>query len=178
MCNHASPPDATDPLAAAVRAARAVPEALAALRELYDEVDAAVAALGQTCRACGRCCDFDTYGHRLYVTTLELALLTIDPPAAAAESPGRCPYQQGAACTARDRRALGCRVFSCDKTNDDAEQALYARFHDRLGRLHAAHDIPYFYTDLPAAVGALAAAGLEPFPPRTDGANADRKASG
>ncbi|MFW6146287.1 MAG: hypothetical protein ACOC7R_03030, partial [Planctomycetota bacterium] len=136
-----------DPLVAAVRAARAATEALAALRELYDDVDAALATMNQSCRACGRCCDFDAYGHRLYVTTLELALLTADPPpapaAATAGSSGRCPYQRDAVCTARARRALGCRVFSCDPATDAAEHALYARIHDRLRRLHAAHSIPY-----------------------------------
>ncbi len=159
MFSHASPSDAAVPLVAAVRAARATPAALAALRALYADVDAAVAAGGQTCRACGRCCDFDTYGHRLYLTTLELTLLTAEPPpaSAAAATPGRCPYQQGLACTARARRALGCRVFSCDGATDAAEQALYARFHEQLCHLHAAHGVPYLYVDLPAAVGAVTA---------------------
>ena len=148
-----------DPLVAALRAARAAPQAIVALQALYAEAAAALANVGQTCRACGSCCDFDTYGHRLYVTTLELALLTDEPPPTPAVRPGRCPYQHGPACAARDRRALGCRVFSCNPATADAEHALYARFHDRLGRLHAAHGIPYLYLDLPAAVQALAGTG-------------------
>ncbi|MEM9881951.1 MAG: hypothetical protein AAF800_03405 [Planctomycetota bacterium] len=44
-----------------------------ALRGLYAELDAAVAARGPTCWVSGKCCKFDDYGHRLYVTGLEVA---------------------------------------------------------------------------------------------------------
>jgi Fe-S-cluster containining protein len=44
-----------------------------AIRGLYADLDAAVAERGPLCNASGRCCDFDAYGHRLYVTGLEIA---------------------------------------------------------------------------------------------------------
>ena len=51
-----------------------------AIRSMYQAVDAAAreapAGLPQgppVCNASGRCCKFDTYGHRLYVTGLEIA---------------------------------------------------------------------------------------------------------
>lgn len=52
-------------------AATADPELDAAIGSLYDELDAAVAAHQPVCDASGRCCRFESYGHRLYVTALE-----------------------------------------------------------------------------------------------------------
>lgn len=152
MTKHA--PD-TD-LAAAVREAQSCPALLADLAAIYRDVDAELAEAGQTCRACGRCCDFAGYGHRLYVSTAELALLTKVPPIdPSAPASGRCPYQSGADCTARLNRALGCRVFSCDETTDQFEHDLYARHHDRIRDLHSRHGLAYIYSDLPAAMGSV-----------------------
>ncbi|MEM9414217.1 MAG: hypothetical protein AAGA29_01910 [Planctomycetota bacterium] len=51
-----------------------------AIRAIYDEVGQAIRDAPRdfpegppTCNASGRCCKFDTYGHRLYVTGLEIA---------------------------------------------------------------------------------------------------------
>ncbi len=46
---------------------------LAAIGALYADVDAAIAVQKPVCRASGRCCHFEPYGHQLYVTTMELA---------------------------------------------------------------------------------------------------------
>ena len=43
------------------------------IRRLYHELDGEVAARGPTCWQSGKCCHFDAYGHRLYVTGLEIA---------------------------------------------------------------------------------------------------------
>jgi hypothetical protein len=40
------------------------------VRELYREVDAAVAAAGPVCVASGRCCRFKEYGHVLFLSIL------------------------------------------------------------------------------------------------------------
>ncbi len=129
---------------------------MAAMADLYRDVDAELAGSGQTCTACGRCCDFAAFGHRLYVSTIELALLIhatpVNPAAAAAD---RCPYQQESQCTARERRALGCRVFSCESAGDEFEHDLYSRYHERIRQLHQQHRVAYFYADLPAAVTTL-----------------------
>jgi len=55
------------------REAAALPAIDAALRELYAELDAAVSAQSPTCWTSGKCCKFDDFGHRLYVTGLEIA---------------------------------------------------------------------------------------------------------
>lgn len=44
-----------------------------AIRLLYDDLGAAVAERRPVCNASGRCCRFEAFGHRLYVTGLEIA---------------------------------------------------------------------------------------------------------
>ena len=41
-------------------------------RRVLAEADADIAARKPVCRASGRCCQFEKYGHRLYVTTAEV----------------------------------------------------------------------------------------------------------
>ncbi len=48
-------------------------QGLGAIAALYADVDAAIAVQNPVCRASGRCCHFEPYGHQLYVTTMELA---------------------------------------------------------------------------------------------------------
>lgn len=45
----------------------------AAIRGLYADLAAAIAERRPVCNASGRCCKFEAYGHRLYVTGLEIA---------------------------------------------------------------------------------------------------------
>lgn len=45
----------------------------AELRSLYADLDDQIARRGPTCWTSGRCCNFDRFGHRLYVTALEIA---------------------------------------------------------------------------------------------------------
>ena len=72
------------------------------------------------CKACGKCCDFDSFEHRLFVTSSELMYLAakvsnenIKPMVG-----GRCPYQTNGKCTIYENRFAGCRIFYC---NGDAD---------------------------------------------------------
>lgn len=47
-------------------------EALLQVKALYEGLDAEIDFYKPRCVASGRCCHFETYGHRLYVTRLEL----------------------------------------------------------------------------------------------------------
>ena len=89
--------------------------------------------------------------HRLYLSTAELALLTLDPPPLP-PSPLRCPYQVDSACRARARRPLGCRLFFCKPPPpDDA----YERLHNTIRRMHGEYAIDYHYVELTAALARL-----------------------
>lgn len=87
------------------------------IRAVYDQTDAEVARLAPACAISGRCCRFEEYGHTLFVSAPEFALLVADapPPARPPDDGASCPWQDGRGrCTARDARPLGCRVYFCD----------------------------------------------------------------
>jgi len=129
-----------------------------ALAGLYARLDDEIAAAGATCDACGLCCDFQRAGHRLYASTMELALLWSVRPAGADPPPSlQCPYQVEGACTARSRRPLGCRVHFCRPPSEQWCEQVYERYHRDIGALHERHDIPYRYVELTAALAELLA---------------------
>jgi Fe-S-cluster containining protein len=49
------------------------PEIPAAVARVYADLQREIDARKPVCNASGRCCRFDEFGHRLYVTTIELA---------------------------------------------------------------------------------------------------------
>lgn len=147
-----------------------------AIRALYAELDDAVAAKGPTCWVSGRCCKFDSFGHRLYVTGLEIAwFLAQAPPLAEvgqtqtsgtgglpilmnAPFADACPYQTGGLCGAHATRPLGCRIFFCQRGTETWQQDLYERFLEQLRRLHDGHGLPYRYMEWRAGLREAAAA--------------------
>ena len=129
---------------------------MAELRQIYRQADRAVAEAHLTCMGGGGCCRFDLFGHRLYVTAPELALLTAEPPPTHPR-PSRCCYQIGPDCRAYARRPLGCRTFFCTSKGSHFGELLHEELHGRLRRLHQTHCIPYIYADasrlLPQLIG-------------------------
>ncbi len=133
---------------------------LAGLEDILGQADRAATQRHFDCRQCGQCCRFEQFGHRLYVTAGELALMlhrTPDRSPAQAPAAGLCPHQDQARCLARAGRALGCRLFFCDPAAHDWFCDAYEHFHQRIKLLHAAHGLPYVYAELSAALAELAA---------------------
>lgn len=120
---------------------RPLPEAVRRrVLEIYRDADQDVAAAGPVCVASGRCCRFKEYGHRLYLSSLEAALLLADaPPYERPASPDTCPFQKDNLCNARDPRPLGCRVFFCDPAYQEAGNAITEKYLRRLKDL--AHEV-------------------------------------
>ena len=135
------------------------PEVRQEVRRLYAELQTEIDRRQPICQVSGRCCRFEEYGHRLYVTTAELATFTSElaetPPAGGAPSPGGCPFQTGKICRVHTIRPMGCRVFFCDASATDWQQALYEQFHGRLKKLHENLSIPYGYVEWRFACNAL-----------------------
>lgn len=107
--------------------ADALETAFRSLEELYRRIDRSSA--DRSCRACGMCCHFKDFGHRLYATRLEALFLVAksgEPPGEFAEN--SCGYQEGSRCLARGGRVLGCRAFFCEEagghSSDLHEEAL------------------------------------------------------
>ena len=142
----------------AVRAASARPEVESAIQALYADVHAAIEQRRPVCALSGRCCRFEEYGHRLYVTTLELASF-VRQLAAEAASGGwdgtGCPFQRSKLCSVHSIRPFGCRMFFCDATSTQWQNDAYERFHARIQQLHTELDVPYFYVEWRAALQVL-----------------------
>ena len=139
----------------ACRAASACPDLLSDLRKLYEDLDEELTTTPVACDRCGRCCNFRTFGHQLYMTPAEAALLFQRPsPHVDLARPGRCPYQQGTDCGARHRRTLGCRVFFC-RAPETATAQIYEKYNLRIRQLHQRYCIPYAYVALDKLVQSI-----------------------
>jgi len=166
---------------AAIHHAAARSDLDAALRAFYADLDAEVARGDARCDQSGRCCHFDAFGHRLYVTALEVAwfvrragsqVSSLKPQDARnvalpqLETPTfspACPYQQNNRCTTHTIRPMGCRVFFCQRGTEAWQHDLYERFLDRLKTLHTDHGVPYRYVEWRAGLAeALATAPPSP----------------
>ncbi|MDB5323757.1 MAG: hypothetical protein JWN40_5388 [Phycisphaerales bacterium] len=149
----------------AVRAAAGRVEARAAVEGIYRELAAEVEARRPLCVISGRCCRFEEYGHRLYVTTLELAAFlngfeNMPPSATLTKSMASwdgtgCPFQVAKLCGVHAIRPFGCRIYFCDATSTQWQQDAYEAFHARLKRLHESLAVPYFYVEWRQALRAL-----------------------
>lgn len=159
------------------RHAIARPQVALALEAIYAYVAAEIESRGPACWASGRCCNFAKTGHRLYVTGLEAAYavhhlapvrapgpdapvptLTPDTIARARER-GDCPFLDKNLCGIHTIKPLGCRVYFCDRSAQEWQQALSERALERIRALHDAHAIPYRYGEWRAMLEIFAATG-------------------
>jgi hypothetical protein len=117
--------------------------------EIYGEADAAVAAAGPVCVASGRCCRFKEYGHTLFLSNLEAAvLLEAAPPYERPVTADGCPFQKGNLCTAREPRPLGCRVYYCDPHYQETGNRITETYLRRLKELAEEFQVPWRYAPL------------------------------
>jgi hypothetical protein len=135
------------------------------------------------CLASGACCNFEKFGHRMYVSGLEAAFVVARIDAArkaraanplrvldiaAARDRGDCPYlvtnvndpAGRAFCGEHEERPLGCRIFYCDKGADgrgaEWQSELYEAIHREIVALHQALDAPYSYIEWREALRVVA----------------------
>jgi hypothetical protein len=117
--------------------------------EIYREADAAVAAAGPVCVASGRCCRFKEWGHTLFISNLEAdVLLSAAPPYEKPVSADFCPFQKDNLCTAREPRPLGCRVYYCDPTYQEAGNRITETYLRKLKELAETQGIAWQYAPL------------------------------
>jgi Fe-S-cluster containining protein len=137
-----------------------------ALQGVYAEVDAEVAALAPVCVISGRCCRFEEFGHTLFVSAPEFALLLADAPQACRplDEGATCPWQdEKGRCTAREARPMGCRVYFCDPRYEPASGEVAERGIRRLKRLVDEQALAWDYAPLHHHLRLALAAGR--FPP-------------
>jgi Fe-S-cluster containining protein len=126
----------------------ATPQIIKEVDIIYRWLDEQLSQIEQSCQACGNCCDFESFGHRLYVTTPELINFQhYLGPEIKQMTDGICPYRIDGKCTVYPYRFSGCRIFSCkgdaEKENEICEKAI-----KKFKSLCDQHDIPYRYVYL------------------------------
>lgn len=137
---------------------------------IYAAADRAVTAAGPRCEASGRCCRFVEYGHTLFISQLEAAvLLEAAPPFATPVARESCPFQKENLCTARAPRPLGCRVYFCDPGYEETGNAITESHLRLLKELAEEFDLGWRYAPLHVF--------LNEAPPATRGEGAGRPGS-
>ena len=128
-------------------------EEIAAIYDWIDTQREQEPARAGLCKVCGACCNFAAYDHRLFVTPPELMYLAakLGVQELKTMTTGRCPYQEGTACTVHEHRFAGCRIFCCDG-NLDFQSELSEEALRRLKALCEESQVPYRYQDLAAAL--------------------------
>jgi len=122
-----------------------------ALRGVYAELDGEVARLAPVCQVSGRCCRFEEYGHTLFASAPEIALLLADapPPSRLLDDGATCPWQdEKGRCSARGARPMGCRVYFCDPSYEPIAPEIAERGIARLKRLVDELGLPWDYAPL------------------------------
>jgi Fe-S-cluster containining protein len=116
---------------------------------IYEWIDAAVSShrkLTGRCLACGDCCDFEAFDHRLFVTSPELVYLFAKIGSLKKMTGPRCPYNIENKCSIYEHRFAGCRIFGC-KGNSPFQSQLTESILQEIRLLCKKHEMPYKYTD-------------------------------
>jgi hypothetical protein len=124
-----------------------------AVEEVYGWIDAKNAKRGASCNACGQCCCFESYGHRLFVTGVELEHFAevVGRENVKAMAAGMCPYKEGLKCMAHGHRFAGCRIFTC--TGDaDVEGRLSEEAIAKFKAIGEKFKVAYRYVELGAGL--------------------------
>lgn len=135
-------------------------DVIEAIHNVYSALQTEIDARRPRCDISGRCCHFESYGHRLYVTTMEFAAFVATTRVSPQLNPGSCPYLRGKMCSAHETRPFGCRIFFCDPTAEQWQHEQYERFHADLKQLHQSLGVPYHYVEWRAGLSELGMAGL------------------
>ena len=142
------------------REAAGRPEVSDRLRALLNQIDEQVSRSGFACRQSGRCCRFESFGHRLYMTGLEIAWFrsrvgepsqpevggAVMLPILDTRRDG-CPYQVDGACSVHPDRPFACRVFFCQEGSDAWQSERYEAFQAEMKKLHEDLGLPYRYME-------------------------------
>jgi len=131
-------------------------EKVAEIYKWLQEQISAGSDISGLCRACGDCCDFEAFDHRLFVTPPELMYLAanlgdenIKPMPG-----GRCPYNVEGKCSVYEYRFSGCRIFCC-KAEADFQGRLSEEVLRKLKSICVEFQIPYRYVELAAGLNSF-----------------------
>ena len=142
--------------------------------KIYDWLDSNLKPSTNRCSACGKCCNFESFGHKLFVTTPELLYFSKNVKnlrSTSTQTPlearcqrrltatkggppltgQTCPYLENDKCGARNYRFAGCRIFFC-KTDTELQTKLSEETVKKFRLLCDKFNFPYRYIDLMTAL--------------------------
>ena len=127
-----------------------------ALSDFYSQLDCHIAQNQEImglCQACGRCCDFEKYDHRLYITTPELIYFLENIPHENRKqmTTGSCPYNINGKCTVYEYRFAACRIFCCNG-DQDFQNNLSETSLQKLKNICKQFNLEYKYQNLTTAL--------------------------
>jgi len=121
-------------------------------RQIEESLNSAPEAAGK-CHACGKCCNFESYDHRLYITPPELQYLAFHIGAENIRkmNNGVCPYNEKGKCTVYEYRFASCRIFCCTGDREFQSQLTESTL---VQLKHLCEDlaVPYKYMELSTAL--------------------------
>lgn len=150
------------------------PEKNMELVQIYNKLDLELSKINPGCDSCGSCCHFDTFGHKLYASTIETNYIldNVDVPPFDPKQ-GICPFLVEKKCTIREYRTLGCRVFFCNPDYKETSYEIYDEYYKMIKELAVRKKTEWHYApmlDLLADSGnsdqsseILLKAGIEPW---------------
>jgi len=126
--------------------------------EIYSWLDSQIrnSNVAGKCDTCGKCCDFDSFEHRLFVTTPELMYLSANSGAENIKpmTTSQCPYNINGKCEIYEYRFAGCRSFCCNG-DTDFQSRLSESALGKFKSICTEFQIPYRYTDLATALNSF-----------------------
>ena len=135
------------------------------VQQVYEWVDEQVAQMDSSCKACGNCCDFEAFGHRLYVTGPELLhFQNFVGPEIKEMAGGACPYRIDGKCSVYPHRFSGCRIFACGGDSEQENQ-LSEQTIRKFKAICTEYEIPYRYVYLKEGLELLKGNRIAGFPP-------------
>ena len=122
------------------------------VRGVYDWLAEQIKGRGESagqCRQCGKCCAFDDYDHRLFVTTPEIVYFKtkVGTDVLKEMTAGVCPYNDEAKCSVYEYRFAGCRVFCCSG-DKDFQSELIEKAIKKFKEMCDKYGVEYRYGDL------------------------------
>lgn len=116
------------------------------LKALYSRLGDEIAGLKPRCDACGMCCNFATFDHVLYASSIEVDYLLKNTPVPDFNIKNNvCPYLKYKRCSIRDSRMLACRTFYCRDQFKIATQALHEKYHKLIKELYSKYNKKWKY---------------------------------
>lgn len=116
------------------------------LGRIYQLLEKELTQLNPGCNQCGTCCNFSTFDHVLYASSVEVNFIMRNvevPDFNVADNV--CPFLKDNQCSIRDFRTLGCRVFYCNPHYKEVLNDVYEKYYQKIKDLREKYTIQWRY---------------------------------